>query len=343
MSDSAYSPRLRTGVLLCGAGTAGAYHAGVLRALAEAGVKLDLLAGHGAGAMSALCGAIDGVGGAQRASECWTDPRLKRAYRWRPGLRATAIAFLAAGLALALPLIVLVVAAVLYAASLLTALVNLTSLSATFVDAYRRSIEMLFAPPLIPTIVPRTIVLAVLIGLVILAVAAVRAAGQERLRRRIGGAFWWRLVGAPLDASEPAASLVDTLWQLVRGASHAPRPAPAEIGRRYVDLLTDNFGQPGFCETVIAVHDLDGRRDLVGAVLPEALRPAFLVRREGLGPREAESIDLAGPSRDLLVDLLAAAQRLPVAAEPYLMTFPTDHFWRGESHRLCDRPELAVR
>lgn len=343
MSEPAYSPRLRTGVLLCGAGTAGAYHAGVLKALAEAGVKLDLLAGHGAGAMSALCGAIDGVAGANRAAECWTDPRLKRAYRWRPGLRATAIAFLAAGLALALPLFVLVVAAVLYAASLLTALVNLTGVSASLVDAYRRSIEILFAPPLIPTIVPRTMVLALLVGFIILAVAAVRAAGEERSRRRIGGAFWWRLVGAPLDAAEPATRLIETLWQVVRGASHAPRPAASEIGRKYVDLLIDNFGQPGFCEVMIGVHDLDGRRDLVGAVLPDALRPAFLVRRDGLGPREAESIDLAGPSRDLLVDLLAAAQRLPVAAEPYVMTFPTDHFWRGESHRLCDRPELAVR
>ena len=41
MPESTYSPRLRTGVILCGAGTAGAYHAGVLKALTEAGIKLD--------------------------------------------------------------------------------------------------------------------------------------------------------------------------------------------------------------------------------------------------------------------------------------------------------------
>ena len=41
VSDSSYSPRLRTAVLLCGTGTAGAYQAGVLRALTEAGVKID--------------------------------------------------------------------------------------------------------------------------------------------------------------------------------------------------------------------------------------------------------------------------------------------------------------
>ena len=38
MAETHYSPRLRTAVVLCGAGTAGIYEAGVLRALSEAGV-----------------------------------------------------------------------------------------------------------------------------------------------------------------------------------------------------------------------------------------------------------------------------------------------------------------
>ena len=60
MADPTYSPRLRTAIVLCGAGTAGAYQAGALRALTEAGIKVDLLAAHGAGVVTALCGAIDG-------------------------------------------------------------------------------------------------------------------------------------------------------------------------------------------------------------------------------------------------------------------------------------------
>ena len=40
-----YSPKHRTALVLTGTGTAGAYHAGVLRALAEAGVRIDLVAG----------------------------------------------------------------------------------------------------------------------------------------------------------------------------------------------------------------------------------------------------------------------------------------------------------
>ena len=41
-----YSPQRRTALVLTGTGTAGAYHAGVLRALHEAGVKLDIVAGN---------------------------------------------------------------------------------------------------------------------------------------------------------------------------------------------------------------------------------------------------------------------------------------------------------
>jgi len=46
--------------VLTGTGTAGAYHAGALRALHEAGVKLDIVAGRGIGVVGALFAAIDG-------------------------------------------------------------------------------------------------------------------------------------------------------------------------------------------------------------------------------------------------------------------------------------------
>ena len=59
--DRPYSTRLRTALVLIGTGTAGAYHAGVLRALHEAGVKLDVIAGRGIGAIGALFAAVDGA------------------------------------------------------------------------------------------------------------------------------------------------------------------------------------------------------------------------------------------------------------------------------------------
>ena len=47
--------------MLTGTGTAGAYHAGVLRALHEAGVKIDVVGGHGIGVIGAMFAASDGA------------------------------------------------------------------------------------------------------------------------------------------------------------------------------------------------------------------------------------------------------------------------------------------
>ena len=57
---TAYSPEKRTALVFSGSGAHGAYHAGVLKALQEAGVKVDIVAGHGIGAATAAFAAIDG-------------------------------------------------------------------------------------------------------------------------------------------------------------------------------------------------------------------------------------------------------------------------------------------
>src|SRR5690349_8767832 len=101
MADASYSPRSRTALVLCGAGTAGAYHAGVLRALSEAGVKLDVVAGHGPGAGNALAAAIDGSARLWDTDGPWMSPALSRAYRWRPALRIFFIGLLATSFVLA--------------------------------------------------------------------------------------------------------------------------------------------------------------------------------------------------------------------------------------------------
>ena len=48
-------------------------------------------------------------------------------------------------------------------------------------------------------------------------------------------------------------------------------------------------------------------------------------------------------SRDHALDALAAALALPVATEPHLATFAAEGPWRGETHRLCDRPGAIAR
>ncbi len=343
MPDPSYSPRLRTGIVLCGTGTAGAYQAGVLRALAEAGIKIDVVAAHGAGVITALAAAIDGGARLWDAGGPWTDARLRRAYRWRPALRFAAAGLLAALLVLAIPLVVLAAAVAVYLASLVTSLLNLTTWSAQLVAWYQRAVDVLFSPSMLPTMVPRAVVLVLLVIAGVLAAAAIEAARSERSRRRLTGAFWWRLLGSPLDPTEPRTTLLEALWRLVRGASSEPSPAPAEVGRRYVDVLADNFGQPGFHEVLVAVHDLDGRRDLIGAVLAPQARAGFEARPRYAAPRGAEVVDFTGPQRDLVADFLLGALCLPIANEAHVVRFPADSFWRGEQHRLCDRPEIVAR
>src|SRR3954453_6511353 len=100
-----YSTRLRTAVVLTGTGTAGAYHAGVLRALHEAGVRIDLIAGRGIGTAAALFAAVDGGPRLWDRTGLWKSGRLTDAYRWRQPLRIAAWALAAAAALLAVPLL----------------------------------------------------------------------------------------------------------------------------------------------------------------------------------------------------------------------------------------------
>ena len=90
--DDLYSPERRTALVLSGVGTAGAYHAGVLRALHEAGVKLDIVAGRGVGVVGALFAAVDGAQRLWDDKGFWRAPAVATLYSWRPLVRLTALA-----------------------------------------------------------------------------------------------------------------------------------------------------------------------------------------------------------------------------------------------------------
>src|SRR5262245_6218637 len=163
MTEPSYSPRLRTGVILCGSGTAGAYHAGVLKALTEAGIKIDVLAAHGAGVVTALSAAIDAGARVWDPAGPWTSRKLLNAYRWRAGLRFAGLALAVSACLFVSPALILVVAALIYAVGIAAALVGLTSVSVAVIERYRALIEWLFDPPILPTILPRALVLAILV------------------------------------------------------------------------------------------------------------------------------------------------------------------------------------
>ncbi|MGH9142501.1 MAG: hypothetical protein ACRD2I_15325, partial [Vicinamibacterales bacterium] len=167
-----------------------------------------------------------------------------------------------------------------------------------------------------------------------------RTAGARSL-----GAWWWRALRAPLSSDQVIDYCWRVMWDLVRGATQLKEPAPGELGRRYAEMLTENIGQPGFRELIITVHDADAHRDLLFAMVDESRR-RDLIRRstsEAAESRRAEVFDLAGVARDHLPDAVAAALTIPLATEWHSVTFAPDAYWRGETHRLCDRPAGLIR
>jgi hypothetical protein len=344
MSESAepgpYAPQLRTALVLTGTGTAGAYHAGVLRALHEAGVKLDVVAGRGIGAVSALFAAIDGGQRLWGEKGLWQSPAVRALYHWRPALQTLFWAVALAVVIILMPLIVMAAAAVVFPVDFVLRMVGLGGASG-LTGLYTDVAERAFGPEGLPTWLPRLAVLVVGAAAAVVAAGAVRSAKVRRQR----GPFWWRGLGSPLSSREAVAYCWRSLWDLLRGAAALRQPPPAELARRYAELLAENIGQPGFRELLVAVHDLDAHRDLVFALVAESRR-RDLIRRPSTAAadaRRAEVVDLSGPGRAHLADAVAASLAVPIATDPHPITFDTVAYWRGETHRLCDRPGSLTR
>lgn len=332
-------------MVLTGSGTAAAYHAGVLRALHEAGLKIDLVAGRGAGAIGAFFAAVDGGAKLWDSDGMWRSRAAARFYGWRAPLRVAGWALVAAGLVFAVPLAVLALAVLVGTIGLLLTLVGLEGAGAVLRTSFSAWVDALFAPTAFPTIIPRLVLFTILVGAGALAAGVISSSLRARARRRTHYGAMWRLIGSPLTAAAVVDRSLAELWNLIRGAAPLAAPPPSELARKYVELLSDNLGQPGFRELLVTVHDLDARRDLVFAMLGPAHRQRFFGRPgapENAG-RALEAFDLAGVGRDHALDALAGALALPVATEPHLATFSPEGLWRGETHRVCDRPGSLAR
>jgi hypothetical protein len=343
MSESAeprpYAPQLRTALILTGSGTAGAYHAGVLRALHEAGVKLDIVAGRGIGAVSALFAAIDGGQSLWSDRGFWRVPGVKQLYPWRPALRVFVWAIALAVLIVAVPLAAAAAGAVVFPIDFVVRIVGLGGVGG-LTGEYVRLVEQAFAPDGLPTWLPRLVVLVLGAVGVVVVWDAVASAGRRQQR----GSFWWRAAGSPLSSREVVAHSWRSLWDLLRGAAPLRQPPPAELARRYADLLVDNIGQPGFRELLLTVHDLDAHRDLVFALVaeprrrdlirrPSTARPRRVVRRCWISRAPAFASCRCGGGVACRADCHGTA-RNDVCAGRLLA---------GETHRLCDRPGSLTR
>jgi patatin-like phospholipase len=335
-----YSPHFRTAVLLSGTGTGGAYHAGVLRAIHEAGIKIDVCSGRGVGAVGAMFAAIDAAPKMWDEGGPWRRRTPIRLYRWRPALQSAALLILLAAAVLVVPLLVLATGLVAYPLSFLVQMISVDT-GHRMAAAYASMVGSAFAPSAIPTVIPRTITLLLASAFIVLIVAALRSGAYQpaRVGHRDRGRWWARLVGAPWTGEPALQHVRDLLWQIFRGPTAAKEPPAPEFSRRYADLLIENLGQPGFRELILTAVDLETRSDLVFAAVGEGRRQAFFHR----GRAHGDLIDLAGTGRGHVLDALAAALSLPVLTEAHLVSFSPESYWKGETHRTSDRPAAIGR
>jgi hypothetical protein len=343
-SRDAYSPQARTALVLTGSGTAGAYHAGVLRAFQEAGVKVDVVAGAGMGVASAVFAAVDGGAQLWEQDGFWRSAATRRYYRVRPALRAAAWAFAGSLSVILLPVLALVAGLLVYPLGFLVRVAGVSS-AAWASRAYTSVVETAFDPAFLPSALPRAFLVSLALVTGTLGVLAIAALASGRGRRSDAAPIWWRIIGAPLTSAGAARAVFQGLWQLLGGAAGARQPSPVDVSRAYSELLRDNLGQPGFRELLVTVHDIDVRRDLVFALLGERHRRDFFRSSNGArGDRRlAEAFDLSGASRDRLLDAVLAGISLPVATDVPLIGFPAESFWCGERHRAAARPGALDR
>jgi hypothetical protein len=322
-----------------GTGTAGAYHAGVLKALAEAGVKVDIVAGRGVGAATAMLGALDAGSRLWQSSGAWSQASVARLYGWRLPWVVCGWALLLCGAVLLLPVAVQATAALLYPVAYGLSLTGLDAngqLAARFVDLVRAT----FTHTLFAVVIPRVAVLS-LLGALLFLVAEYVTRLLRRRRRSVQGRPWWVALGAPLDSQRAYRHFAGAFWASPGRPGHGVHDR-ADASRRYIEMLADGLGQPGSAELIVTAHDIDTRRDLVFAVLQEPWRRRFFQTGVDQG-RDGELVDLLEQGRSLAMDALAAALTVPIVAEPHPLTFPLDSYWRGETHVLTDRPEGLVR
>ena len=337
-----YSPERRTALLFTGTGADGAYHAGALRALHEAGVKLDLVGGRGVGAVTAVMASVDGGAQLWEPGGFWRHADIPQLYRWRWPFRVLQQLGLALLVVLAVPAAIILLGFIVYPIALVLGMAGLDA-GAQFVQWFLGGVGRSFAPAALPTWIPRLAALLAAASVAVLAAGAWLAWWRSPLYRRSTGHRAWALLGSPIDASVAIDRAIQAVWRLLKGGASIKTPETQDLSRRFAELLTENIGQPGFRELLLVVHDLDSHRDMVFGLVRDPYRKALFPPPGGVSSRRAEAHDLSSGTQAFTADVLAASLSLPGVTDPRLVRFAPDAYWRGETHRLTDRPGCVGR
>jgi hypothetical protein len=300
----------------------------VLKALDESGVKIDLLVGSGSGAVAAAYGAAAGGARLHGKGGFWDDARWSEFYRLRPVLRVALLLLGCSFGVFLLPVALALLVGLLFPLGLMVSLASPSSFSGMFasipfsLDLLRTSYVAAFAAPVF-----------------VLAVVTVVVAAHHLLRDRTRFA---ESLEAVWDERGARMRIREGLWQIARGPALSSAPArDVEIGEKYVALLSENLGQPGFRELIIRAADLE-----TGGVLPFALlEPEYAAgfasaraRDVGAYRRSApEQIDLRAPgAAALLFDAVLTGLLAPFVTTVRRVRFPRGGLYGGEIHRLTD-------
>ena len=332
-----YSPERRTALLFTGTAADGAYHAGAMRALQEAGVKIDIVGGRGIGAVSAVLAAVDGSAQLWEDGGFWRSAAVADLYRWRWPFRALRLLGIGLIAVLAIPAGVLLLAVFVYPIALVLGMAGLQS-GSRLVEFFLAFLAYAFAPGALPSWIPRLSLLLCTAALIALGAGAWLARFQSPLYRRSTGSWLWTLLGSPLEAGGAIGRATEAVWRLLKGSATIRTPDPQDLSRRYAELLSENLGQPGFRELLLVAHDLDAHRDLVFGLVRDPFRRALFPPAGGTSSRRAEAHDLSSAVHGFVADVLGASLSVPGVCDPRLVEFAPDAYWRGETHRLIDRP-----
>jgi hypothetical protein len=323
-----YSPKRRTALVLAGSGTAGAYHAGVVKALDESGVKIDLVVGSGIGAVAAAFAAVAGSAKLYGKGGFWDGASWSSFYRLRLAVRTPLLLLGASFGVFLLPLLLALGVGLFFPLVLIVDMMSPGLPSRVFGDLWAAP-AVLRGPYLAALAAP-------IFALSVLMVAfLIRLAVRER--RRYAEAF-----ESVLDAGPGEARLRRGLWEIARGPALSTSPSSeADLGRRYVALASENLGQPGFRELIVRAADLDTGAALPFLLLQDEHRAAFATARSrGSRARPdtlSGAVDLRAPGyAELFFDAVVTGLLPPLGPPVRRVAFPRGGVYAGEVHRLAD-------
>jgi hypothetical protein len=312
----------RTAVVFAGSGASGAYHAGVLKALDEAGVRIDLMVGSGVGVLAAAFGAAASGPVLYGEKGLWGEISARRVFRLRSGfrfLRSLGLVALSAFLVPALLALLL--------GLLLPAFLAVDFARPGFMADLSRTLAAL-APPLRIFFI-FALAAPTFFGFLFLLFrgASILKSSKRRFGESLESAF---------DLSGIESDLAKRLWEVARGpALNEKAPDTAEVGRQYAALIAENAGQPGFRGLVLRAANLDARKPLV----------LKLADDRGMASRGVEGsdlLDLKDPGvAPLLYDVVATAFTATPLVSPRRVRLPKQGAFGGEVHRIAEASAIS--